>query len=55
MNPYIKLKNRNSLEVIPEVDSKSIIYLDPMFGIENKSFAKKRNAFFKKISSGPAR
>ena len=44
----IKLKNRNSLEVIPEVDSKSIIYLDPMFGIENKSFAKKEMHFLRK-------
>ena len=44
----IKLKNRNSLEVIPEVDSKSIIYLDPMFGIENQSFAKKEMHFLRK-------
>ena len=44
----IKLQNRNSLEVISEVDSKSIIYLDPMFGIENKSFAKKEMHFLRK-------
>ena len=44
----IELINRNSLEVINEVDSKSIIYLDPMFGIENKSFAKKEMHYLRK-------
>ena len=44
----IKLKNRNSLEVINDIDSKSIIYLDPMFGIENKSFAKKEMHYLRK-------
>ena len=36
------------MEVISEVDGKSIIYLDPMFGIENKSFAKKEMHFLRK-------
>ncbi|MFL2779478.1 MAG: class I SAM-dependent methyltransferase [Gammaproteobacteria bacterium] len=44
----VKLYKKNSLEILSGIDSKSIIYLDPMFGIENKSFAKKEMHFLRK-------
>ena len=31
-----------------EIENKSIIYLDPMFGVDNKAFAKKEMHFLRK-------
>ena len=44
----IKIKNKNSLDVMGEIENKSIIYLDPMFGVDNKAFAKKEMHFLRK-------
>ena len=44
----IKIKKKNSLDVLNEIKDKSIIYLDPMFGVDNKAFAKKEMHFLRK-------
>ena len=44
----INLINKNSLDILKTIQAQSIIYLDPMFGVDNKSFAKKEMHFLRK-------
>ena len=44
----INLINKNSLDILKTVQAQSIVYLDPMFGVDNKSFAKKEMHFLRK-------
>ena len=44
----INLINKNSLDILKTIRAQSIIYLDPMFGVDNKSFAKKEMHFLRK-------
>ena len=44
----IKLINKNSLDILEAIQPKSIIYLDPMFDVDNKSFAKKEMHFLRR-------
>ena len=44
----IKLINKNSLDILKAIQPKSIIYLDPMFDVDNKSFAKKEMHFLRR-------
>ena len=44
----INLINKNSLDILKMIQAQSIIYLDPMFGVDNKSFAKKEMHFLRK-------
>ena len=43
----INLINKNSLDILKTIRAQSIIYLDPMFGVDNKFL--KRKCIFKKI------
>ena len=48
----INLINKNSLDILKTIQAQSIIYLDPMFGVDNKSFAKKEMHFLRKSLQG---